>query len=184
VIYTIYLVYAYYILCTLTSRRERDRESGFRGCRDRARHDVSISTYLPTGKTVANHDSFCASKTAAEARRRTMRCARTPQEVHFLCRRRRCRRRHHAGDWPTRRAAVLPLSLLLLFRIPSLFYSNNTMHKRTLPYIICFLNVFASFFLSLTHSRSFSPRVPFMVFIYIYCLWLLLARTYRPILVS
>lgn len=164
----------------MTARRERDRRSGIRGRLDRARHDVSISTYRPekqwrTIRSVCRKrlqkpdDEQCAE---LGHRRRSIFCV--VDDVVVVT----------AGDWPTRRAAVLPLSLLLLFRIPSLFYSNNTTHKRILPYIICFLNVFASFFLSLTRSRSFSSRVPFMIFIYIYCLWLLLARTYRPILVS
>jgi len=53
-------------------RAEKDRESGFRGRRNRARHDVSIYYIYRPEKQWRTTIRFM-SKTAAEARRRTMR---------------------------------------------------------------------------------------------------------------
>lgn len=139
----------------MTAREERDRENGFRGHHDRARHVVSIYNYRPE-KQWRTTIRGCASETAAEARWRTMRWARTPREVHFLCRRLRRRRRCHWLTNKTRRRYT-PFRRCYS-EIPSLFYSNKATHKRT-PICYMFFKRFRIIFFSL----SYSPWVLFVI---------------------
>lgn len=71
----IYIIYIYHIniISYYAQRPHGKREIGLVVFEVAAVEHVMMEVYLPTGKTVANHDSFCVSETAAEARRQTMR---------------------------------------------------------------------------------------------------------------
>lgn len=143
-------------------------------------HVIVIYSYLPIGKTVASHNSCWASETAAEAR----------YDEQWAELRHRGRSDFcvidddivvAATDWPTRRATVITLSLLL-FKNPFTYAP----HKRT-PVYYMFFKRFRIFFLSysfLLFLSAGSIHDFFFLYTFIYCLWLLLAWTYWPILVS
>lgn len=143
--YSVYYIKYLIIYYAHQPHGKRDRESGFRGRRNRERRDISIYyTYRPEKQWRTTIRSVCRKRLqkpddeqCAELghRRRSIFCV--VDDVVVVA----------AGDWPTRRAAVLPLSLFL-FRIPSLFYSNNTTHKRTPVYYMFFKRFRINFSLS------------------------------------
>jgi len=143
-----------------------------------------VMMYLSTGKTVANHDSCCVSETAAEARLQTILWARTPREVHSLCRRRHCRRRRR---WLTNKTRRRSTPFVVIIQKSLRFFIPTMRRTKELPYIICFFKRFRIIF-SLSYSFSLFLSASFfhdfIYILYIYCLWLLLAWTYWPILVS
>lgn len=138
-------------------------------------HVIVIYSNLPIGKTVASHNSCWASETAAEARYdkqwaelghrgRSDFCVIDDDVVVA------------ATDWPTRRATVITLSLLLFKNPFAFFLSNNAPHKRT-PVYYMFFKRFRIFFLSYSFLLFLSAgSIHDFFFIYIYLLFVASSR--------